>query len=498
MSKVVIIGSGLGGLSCGCILAKNGHEVIVLEQDDKIGGCLQCFSRGGVSFDTGMHYIGSMLKGQTLDTLTRFLGIRDSFSLSQLDPSGFDIISFGGEHYRFANGEEPFIDSLAEHFPDSRDELRHYYELTERVAASSAFHTLSDYDNHEMTTEFQARSADEVIADIVKDERLQQVLASEQLLYAGRKGYTPFFTHALISDFYAQSAFRIIGGSDKVAHAMAAEIAKNGGKVLVRERVSRIECDEKRATAVLTTNGNRYEGDIIISSLHPSRTIELVQSPLIRPAYRHRIEQMGNTIGAFTVYIKFKKHHVKYLNSNLYIYRGPTTWGCEQYDERSWPKSVLFMHQANEPLQQYAETAEALTYMNFSDVSRWLGTHTGRRGAEYEAFKRNKAERVIDVLETEMPGIRDCIEQYYTSTLLTYLDYTGTPSGAMYGIAKNINAIDGGNISCRTRIPNLLLTGQSIASHGMLGTLAGSLITCSEVLGREKIFSQLNSIKEQR
>ena len=57
--KVIIIGSGLGGLSCGTILAKNGYAVTVLEQGVQVGGCLQCFSRRGAKFETGMHFIGS-------------------------------------------------------------------------------------------------------------------------------------------------------------------------------------------------------------------------------------------------------------------------------------------------------------------------------------------------------------------------------------------------------------------------------------------------------
>ena len=65
--RVVIIGSGMGGLSSGVILAKNGFDVTVLEQGAQFGGCLQCFSRRGVRFETGMHFIGSASQGQTLD-----------------------------------------------------------------------------------------------------------------------------------------------------------------------------------------------------------------------------------------------------------------------------------------------------------------------------------------------------------------------------------------------------------------------------------------------
>jgi all-trans-retinol 13,14-reductase len=80
--KVVIIGSGLGGLSCGVLLAKNGYDVTVLEQGAQIGGCLQCFTRQNAKFETGMHFIGSAAKGQTLDRLMNYLEIKKDVRLA--------------------------------------------------------------------------------------------------------------------------------------------------------------------------------------------------------------------------------------------------------------------------------------------------------------------------------------------------------------------------------------------------------------------------------
>ena len=65
---------------------------------------------------------------------------------------------------------------------------------------------------------------------------------------------------------------------------------------------------------------------------------------------------------------------------------------------------------------------------------------------------------------------------------------------SMYGIAKDVSIPWAGIISSRTKIPNLLLTGQSITSHGMLGVLAGSFLTCAEVLSFDDIMSQLISV----
>ena len=71
--RCIIIGSGLGGLSCGTILARNGYDVTVVEQGARAGGCLQCFVRHGVKFETGMHFIGSARPGEPLHRLLRFL-----------------------------------------------------------------------------------------------------------------------------------------------------------------------------------------------------------------------------------------------------------------------------------------------------------------------------------------------------------------------------------------------------------------------------------------
>ena len=142
MKKVIIIGGGLGGLSTGVVLAKNGYEVTVLEQGTQIGGCLQCFWRRRKKFETGMHFIGSADEGQILNKMLRYLEIADKLPLARLDTNRYNVVSLEGQHFNFANGKEAFIEQMAAYFPSERDNLVRYYDTVESVSAASSLHTL--------------------------------------------------------------------------------------------------------------------------------------------------------------------------------------------------------------------------------------------------------------------------------------------------------------------------------------------------------------------
>jgi all-trans-retinol 13,14-reductase len=490
MKKVVIIGSGLGGLSCGAVLAKNGYEVTVLEQGAQVGGCLQCFTRQGVKFETGMHFIGSAAKGQTLQRLFRYLEV--DIQLSQLDPKGYEVISLDGHRYAFATGREPFIDTLAAQFPDQRDNLHRLWDIIDHVASASSLHSLRHTETEAaLDTRYQLCSINAVLQEVITDARLREVLVGNLPLYAAEWDKTPFSTYAFIMDFYNQSAWRVVGGSDHVAKALVETLHRHGGKVITRKKVTAVDCDDRHATGVTCADGSHYTADLVIADIHPARLMEIVTSPLLRPAYRKRIADLPETVGGFALYVRFKENRVPYMNHNFYSYRQGSPWHCERYTTDNWPMGYLYMHFCDTDQQTYARSGVILSYMRMEEVERWKGTRRGCRGDDYLRFKQEHAERLLDVVEHDFPHLRDNTQDYESSTPLTYLDYTGTEGGSMYGIAKDITRGVASRVHHRTKIPNLMLTGQNINSHGILGVLVGTMVTCGEVLTSERIFQQI-------
>ena len=475
MSKVIIIGSGLGGLTCGFILQKNGYDVTVLEQSHQIGGCLQCFSRQGVKFETGMHFIGSAAEGQTMNRLMNFLCLTD-VELSPLDPKGYDTIALAGEIFSFPNGRDAFVEQMSSYFPKEKDNLKHYINLVARIASASTLNSLTSEERDlAMNTEYQTRSINDVLESLFRDEILRNVLVGNLPLYAAERDKTPFAQHAFIMDFYNQSAFRVVGGSDVIAHSLARSIKEMGGQVLTDKRACRIRCNETQATGVETADECFFPADYVVSTVHPARLLELLDTKLIRPAFRSRLSNIPNTTGCFTLYVKFKENTMPYMNTNFYGYHSSSPWDCDQHD-------YLYMHHCHRDKARFAKSGVVLSYMKMDEVARWQGTYVGHRGADYEAFKHEHAEQLIQDVERHHPGFTAAIDTYFTSTPLTYLDYTGTENGSMYGVAKDIHLGPAGRVPYRTKVPNLFLAGQNVNSHGMMGVLVGTIVTCSELL----------------
>ena len=493
MRKCVIIGSGLGGLSTGVILAKNGYEVTILEQASQIGGCLQCFERHGVKFETGMHFIGSLDDGQTLSNYLNYLEIKDKIVVNRLDEDAYDIVSLNGEMFAFPNGREAFIERFSERFPSQRENLERYCDLVEQVASLSPFRDLKSTcdENRFLDNELLFKSLNKVIDDTITDPLLRKVLIGDLSLYAAEKDKTPFAMHAFIFDFYNKSAFRIVGGSDAIAKALSDALSSYGGRIFTRKKVTKIIVEDKKATGVITENGDFYAANVVISNINPKQLIDLVDDTVFNNTYKSRIANIQNTTSVFSLYLRFKDEAMPYLNSNFYGFQTDTPWDMSGNIDEKWPNGYLYMHHCHEKNPKFAKSGVILSYMSMDAVGKWKDTKIGRRGVDYEHFKKEMAERLLDAVEKDFPNLRDAIADYHTATPLTYRDYTLTPDGSIYGLAKDVNKGITGRVSFKTKVPNLFLVGQNINSHGMLGVLVGTMNVCSQLIGEQEVRKQI-------
>ena len=481
---MLVIGSGLGGLVSAFILSKEGMKVCVLEQHSKPGGNLQTFTREGCIFDTGMHYIGSMNDGQYLHKYFKYFELTDKLRLKRLDKMGYDTLSFEGDSrkYEMAQGYDPFIERLSGYFPEEKANLEKYIAKIRSVVKEFPLYSGGPADTYKLKPEVLSECATGYLKRLTNNERLRNVLAGAISLYPGQPDKTPLYIHACTRDSLINSSWRPIDGSQQIADLLVEGIRKNGGDVYLSHKVKKIEISNEMATAVILEDGRKFFADHFISNAHPITSLKMIDEGKIRKVYRKRISLLENTMGTFSLYAILRKNSFPYLNKNYFHYNASGILDA-RYDENKWPDNYYFYTPATSNTEKYAESIVVLADMKFDEVRKWQGSRVNRRGDDYKAFKQMKAEQAINALENRLPGIREKIVSYYTSTPLTFLDYTGTDQGSAYGIMKDCHDPMRSIILPRTKISNLFFTGQNMNLHGILGVTASAVITCSEIVG---------------
>ena len=482
----VIIGSGLGGLECAHILSKAGMSVLLLERGTQAGGCLQSYRRHGLAFDTGFHYVGGLDEGQSLHSAFRHLGLL-RLPWQRLD-NHFDRVTIGNQTFSFAQGYDAFVETLTAAFPAERDALNKYADMLKQCGEQQFDALNPQTGESSVLSRLFETSAYQYLTETFHDPLLINVLCGTSLKMELRKESLPLFTFAHGNGSFIESSWRLKGDGSLIVNSLADGIRMHGGEIICNAEVRELVEKDGKLVHAVCSNGEIYEGTIFISNIHPAVTCNLVkQSSRMKKVYRSRITHLENTFGMFTVSLRIKPQTLRYFNWNQYIYKEPDVWA---FHLKNNPVSgVLVSCRIPEDGSKYVQQVDLLTPMNWSECEQWSHTEVGRRGEDYKAMKKRVADECITLAERFIPGLRDRITGCYTSTPLTYRNYTLTPEGSAYGLRKDFRNPMITLLSPRTPIPNLLLTGQNLMLHGLHGVTMTALFTCAEVLGKEPIWN---------
>jgi len=498
----VIIGSGMGGLTCAVILTKRGYRVLVLEKNHQIGGALQVFSRDKCIFDTGVHYLGGLDEGENLYYFFKYLGIYDRLKLQSLNRDCFDLIRLAdGSTYKHAQGYESFAKTLTEAFPEEAAAIENFCQKIQEICIHFPLYNLEDpgdnpyYENSELLS----IGAWDYICSITNNERLRNVLLGSSALYAGEAKTTPLFVVALIMNSYIKGSYRLVDGGSQIAKELSKQIRAKGGTILKHKNVVGARYNDDGAlVAVNCSDGSSYEATNFISNLHPASTLSIFGPEKFISAYRSRISRLENTVSTFMVYISLQGQFIPYLNYNIYEHFTEDTWNATEYNEADWPQLMYVYTPASSKSSVYAESICAMCYMSIEEVRKWENTfntvaNPEERGAAYRKFKEEKQERVIQRLESRFPDLRKAIRGVHSSSPLTYKDYIGSPDGSLYGIKKDFKDPVSTIIYSKTRIRNLYLTGQNVVFHGILGTTISGFVTCLNFINFRELIDEMKS-----
>ncbi len=489
----------MAGLVSANILAREGKSVCVLEKNNQYGGNLQTFVRERTIFDTGVHYLGGLSKGQNLYRYFDYLGILDGLHFKQLNTDGFDIITFDNDdtEYPHAQGYDQFSKSLIAQFPEEKEAIKAYCKKLKEICDKFPLYNLQEGKPYQNDPDIFQQTAKDYIDSITKNKKLRSVLAGSNLLYAGDPDKTPIYVHALSCNSYIESAYRCADGGSQITKLLIRRLIEHGGEAYKHQEVIDFEYQNKKIVAVETAAGKTIKGGIFISNIEPKTTLKMVGEEHFRKSYNKRIQDLESTISAFSIHIVLKPQSFPYLNKNYYHFKDASrVWQGHEYTQDSWPETYMLSMGVRKNQDEWGDQLTAITYMRYEEVAPWADTfntvaNKNDRGQTYEQFKEEKTEIFLIELEKKFPKIRESIQSVYTSTPLSYRDYIGCNRGSMYGYVKDVDTPLRSFISPRTKIENLYFTGQSLNMHGILGVTISGVVTCSEILGGKYLIDKI-------
>ena len=462
MNDVLIIGSGLGGLECGALLAKRGLKVLVLERSNQPGGCMQSFRRGGLHYDTGLHYVGGLAPGQTMYDAFAELGLLD-LPWERMDDD-FDHVVISGRRFAFHQGYEAFAEGLAKDFPHQREALQSYVLRLQNITPADMDVCAYDY-----------------LCQTFSDEMLVNVVSAAAMKTELRKESLPLFNFAHTCSSYIESSWRLRGDGNLLVNKLISTIEAAGGEVRTGcKAISMTEADGS-IRSVTCDDGQTFEAAYFISDIHPALLCQMLEGcPTVRKTFRRRMMSAENTCGMFTAQLSIKPGTLRYFAHNAFVYDRPNVWTMSETNDPV--KGVMISARVPEDGSDCLRQIDLLTPMPWHECSAWAETTVGRRGDDYKTFCHRKAEQCIALAEQYIPGLHEMVEHCYTSTPLTYRDYLGSPEGGAFGMRKDCRASMLSFHSVSTPLPNLFLTGQSIILPGIEGVTMTAFETCSKIL----------------
>jgi phytoene dehydrogenase-like protein len=429
-----------------------------------------------------------MYEGQTMHQYFKYFGIVDKLNTKPLDADAFDVICFSdGQQYAHAIGYERFYETLAERFPAERKGIEEYCNLIRKVGNLITPDVLRQGKISAGGIEYMGMSIYDEIEKMIGDRRLKNVLAGSISQYAGHPQKSSIYEHAMVNHSNIEGAHMFVGDTQHVADAFVDVINSNGGDVFTSSSVTKIHLDGDKVDYIEVNGEVRIEADYVISAVHPSQTMSLLENnTIIKKAYFTRVNSLENSYGIFTTYLLMKKGQYKRRDSNFYLYDTPSVWSTYDDCKTDSLKSMLLCMQDN-GIDDTTDVVTLLTPMTWQQIAKWESTQIGHRGEDYNEFKQMYGERMLDFACRFFPDLKESVHAIHTASPLTYRDYTLTPCGTAYGIIKDYHNPVVNHLPSRTKISNLLITGQNLNVHGCIGVSVSAAVTCGEIIGHEHL-----------
>ncbi|AUT01100.1 carotene isomerase [Nostoc sp. CENA543] len=502
MTDIIVIGSGIGGLSCAALLARYGLEVTVFESHSIPGGAAHAFERQGFKFDSGPSLYSGLSYSPSVNPLRQVLdAIGVDLPCVNYDtwgcrlPEGDFDTAVGGEQFcevlaklrgQNAVQEWRYLQKVMMPLAQAAIALPPAALRLDMGAALTVGRFAPSLAQHAANVIKLTGSFDRIMRGVVSDPFIQNWLNLLCFLLSGlpASGTNAAEVAFMFADWYKPGVKLDypVGGSGALVDALVQGLEKHGGKLILGSHVEEILVEGKRAIGVKLRNGEEVRSRrAVISNAAVWDTLKLVPAAALPAKFRNQRQGIPECDS-------FMHLHLGIDAQNL-----PADLACHHIVVNDWelgitaPQNVILVSIPSilDPSLAPPEKHVIHVYTPGNEpYAIWQGMD--RRSQEYEQKKRSRAEVMWQALERIIPDIRSRCEISLVGTPLTHERFLRRHRGT-YGPA--ISAAVGLFPGHSTPLSGLMCCGDStfpgiglpaVAASGMI--VANSFVPVSQHL----------------
>jgi len=431
----IIIGGGIGGLICGCYLAKAGKKILVLESHDKLGGCVTSIKRQNATFDVGAHLIGSGGDRGLFAKYLRDLGI--DIELIRLNPT--DRFHFPNRKIDIPQNVTDFLDMLKKMFVSETDNIETFFKEMFRIAVN--------FDNERILDIYQDLSYQDMLDKFFKNEELKGIL-SAQYHYIG---VTPEKASALsmclmITSYIKDGCYLVKGGAQNLSDKLGSRIKEFKGEVVLNTKVEKIEIMSQTATTVITEKNKKYTARQVVSNIDPRKAFfDLIDKSCLPSDYIEKIMRLtvGSSFFLTFLIVDLETSALKSCSGWHY-----SSYRLNDVDTQSFYIFVptIYDQSLNADGLHNVELAMQFPFI-YGEIKNWGGV------------KLQLEEELINKAGSAIRDLRKHIKYKFSATPHTIERFTGNSKGSLYGWEMSVGQVQRYRLDNETPIKNLFLVG---------------------------------------
>ncbi len=479
--NIVVIGSGIGGLSTGILLSTLNYNVTIVEKNPLPGGLMRSYRRSGIDCPVGVHYVGALGDDEPLGRIFRLLGISatDLFERMGRD-SVIDRYIFDDFTFDLPPGIDVYEEKLKRAFPGDKAAIDIVIANLHRFARfmldpSFLFNQGDLFRNIEYFD-----SMGEYMQKLNLSDNLRSVLAVPAYLIGVPLVECPVIFHHMVLAGYLFSCWRLRENGGKMADAFVRRFTGLGGKLILNDGGKNIFLQSGKVAGLRLESGSSLPADAIVAAIHPKTLLPLLPPEALKNSYRQRILGMQETIGVMAVQVSVDAGAHQEMPYNVYRLH-------------SEGKGILHngvFYQLRRGNNAGENLLSIITKSNYEEWIKWKNTSSGKRGRDYEEKKLSIAQELLhqaDKVLGEIKGPR-IIDVF---TPLTLRDYVNCAEGSCYGLMHSSSQLLKIASLNYVPLPGLYLAGQNVVAPGVLGTTLGSFNAACKIVGAEQLAKKL-------